>query len=87
MFSIEEALSLTDVQQGIFRTMDPLEALGFAKLVVDAGTATKVKNGAFLPPFLFPKPEETLLYDESGIPLAIYTFDENQNMMRLSVLL
>jgi tRNA pseudouridine55 synthase len=86
-FSIEEAHSLAEIQRGTLRVCDPLQALGFPKLVVDSETATKVKNGTFLPCNLFPVWVETTVFDEFAVPLAIYTYDKNLQMMRLSVLL
>lgn len=85
-FTIEEASPLTEVQNGKINLIDPIEKLGMNKLKVDAETTFRVKNGSFLAPERFASRQDTLLYDESDVLLAIYTFDETINMMRLSVL-
>jgi len=85
-FTIAEASPLTEVQNGKINLIDPIEKLGMSKLIVDAETAFRVKNGCFLAPERFASRQDTLLYDESDVLLAIYTFDETINMMRLSVL-
>jgi len=85
-FTIAEASPLSEVQNGKINLIDPIEKLGMSKLKVDAETAFRVKNGSFLAPERFASRQDTLLYDESDVLLAIYTFDETINMMRLSVL-
>jgi tRNA pseudouridine55 synthase len=86
-FGIGQAERLEAVQNGVYALLEPLQYLNMPKLVVDDAVRTKAKNGVFLSPALFPNTEETILYDQSNIPLAIYAYDEMFKMMRLSVLL
>lgn len=85
-FSIREATSLPDAQEGKFTLLDPFPHLGMPVLRADAETKKKVANGMFLSPALFGEKVPTILADETGKPLAIYEYDERIDKMRLSVL-
>lgn len=86
-FDLSMAVTLEELQNGKATLLDPLLFLDMPRLSVSEEISNKVKNGVFLSPSLFPSKEETIICDESKVPLAIYTWDETINKMRLSVLL
>ncbi len=86
-FSIEDAMSLSDLETGEIRLLDPLLVLRFPRVILDAGQEFKAKNGAFLPLSVFPGTEDAIVLDHEGRPLAVYEYDAVKKVMRLSVML
>lgn len=85
-FDLSMASTIEDLQNGKAALIDPLLYLDMPWLRVDKEISDKVKNGVFLSPSLFASTKDTIICDESKVPLAIYTWDETINKMRLSVL-
>ncbi|MFA5035916.1 MAG: tRNA pseudouridine(55) synthase TruB [Candidatus Izemoplasmatales bacterium] len=87
VFDIASVQSFAEVIKGNYRLLDPLPFLHMPTLVVNDNNKTKVLNGAFLDTKLFSGLFDTIIYDSSNTPLAIYGYDEQINLMRLSVML
>lgn len=86
-FNVSNALRLEDISTTQVQLFDPLNYLGFPKVTVPDDYLFKVANGAFLPKDLFKSFQDTIVADKTGQPLAIYSYDESKDIMRLSVLI
>lgn len=86
-FNIDETVSLDEVIDGNYQLINPLPYLNMENLVVDENIKSKVLNGMFLSPEWFINLQDTIIYDQKQNPLAIYTYDAQIKMMRLSVML
>lgn len=86
-FVIEDAKRIDEVSTEMIEFINPLKHLDFPVVYVIDEYLPKIKNGAFLPTDIFESQEDSLVCDKEGNPLAIYTFDVEKNIMRLSVLL
>jgi len=86
-FQEKDAFCLEDITEDSVHFIDPIHHLGFQTIHIDDEYLFKVSNGAFLPLALFPTTNETIVYNQQEIALAIYTYDQTKNIMRLSVLL
>lgn len=84
-FTLLDAVRLENVSPAV-PLLNPFEYLKMPVLSVDSEIQKKVLNGVFLSTDLFPSTEETVLVDPNKIPLAIYTYDERIDKMRLSVM-
>ena len=87
MFSVQDTYQLEDINTNTIQLLDPINYLGFPTLKVQDEWLFKVSNGTFLPLELFSNLQDTIVADKFGNPLAIYSYDEARNIMRLSVLL
>ena len=86
-FLVKDALPINEITVDQVQLINPIHHLGFQEISIDDEYLFKVSNGAFLPSGLFPNYHETIVCDKMGTPLAIYTYDQTKNIMRLSVLL
>ncbi|MDD3122278.1 MAG: tRNA pseudouridine(55) synthase TruB [Candidatus Izemoplasmatales bacterium] len=86
-FSLKKACSLSDISKDNITLIDPLIYLGMPKLVLSDEHAKDVSFGRFLPMSLFENAEDTILYNSQSKAIAIYTYDQQKNIMRMSVLL
>lgn len=82
-----DAAFIENLKPESIQLINPIHHLGFQEIRIDDDYLFKVANGAFLPMDIFPSSEETVVCDKTGKPLAIYTVDQEKNIMRLSVLL
>jgi len=87
LFNIEDAIPLEQLTLTNIRLLNPLDYMQLPKLQISESHALDVSYGRFLPVSLFSTLDDTILYNESGEGLAIYTYDETKNVMRMSVLL
>lgn len=55
-------------------------------IVVDDDVKRQIAHGAMLPLSLFPAPVDTMVYDREGRLLAVYCFDPERQLMRVSVI-
>ena len=86
-FNVSDAYKLVDVLPTQVKLIDPINYLGFPKVLISDDYLFKVTNGAFLPKEIFNSLEDTIVADKTGQPLAIYSYDETRDIMRLSVLI
>lgn len=86
-FDLLGAVSLDSVRLDDCALIDPLAALSFPRITLDAEMEFKARNGAFLPEILFPEKTETIVCDGLHHPLAIYEPDADRGVMRLAVML
>lgn len=86
-FSISDAVCLECLHTQDYKFMNPIDHMNLDKLVIDDEFAKLVENGRFLPNELFKTKSDTILYNQLQIPIAIYTYDEEKNVMRMSVML
>jgi len=86
-FDLKDALCIEAIFEDAVQLIDPIHHLGFQSIQIDDEYLFKVSNGAFLPLNLFPTTNETVVCNQQGTALAIYTYDSTKNIMRLSVLL
>ncbi len=86
-FNISDAYCLECLHTLDYTFQDPIDHLNLDKLVVSDETAKSVEFGRFLSTDLFTSKSDTILYNELLIPIAIYTYDENKDVMRMSVML
>ncbi len=86
-FAISEAVTIDDIIEGHFSLIDPVFHLGFEVISIEDEWVKPIINGAKLPVTLFKSHNETIVCNKQNEPLAIYRFDSEKNMMRLSVLL
>ncbi len=84
-FKIENAVSLEMLEAGKYELVDPLLYLGLPEMRADEDIARKIQNGVQLSKELFTSTTDTLICDESGNRLAIYRFDKEKDIMRMSV--
>lgn len=87
LFGIEDAICLEKVHTMDYQLLDPIPYLGMPGIILTDEQASYVMNGRFLPTSIFPTKEDTLVYSSIKLPLAIYTYDSEKNVMRVSVLL
>ncbi len=82
-FGLEDAVTLTEIEQGKYHFFTIAEALSqFEQVTVDEKLSFQIKNGCKLP-VCFAK-DRALLLDPMGIALAIYERDpEKPEMMRV----
>lgn len=86
-FTINKSSQIEEVSPESVQLINPVDYLGFPKINIPDEYKFKVLNGAFLPVDLFKVLEDTIVCDKDGSPLAIYSFDEDRHIMRLSVLI
>ncbi|MBU1145470.1 MAG: tRNA pseudouridine(55) synthase TruB [Firmicutes bacterium] len=84
-FHIEDSFTVEDLKLQRTHLLDALPYLNMENLVLDDQNVKQVENGVFLPTNLFLKLEDTILYDSVNHPLAIYRYDSEKNVMRMSV--
>ncbi|MGD9909341.1 MAG: tRNA pseudouridine(55) synthase TruB [Candidatus Izemoplasmatales bacterium] len=87
LFDIKDAICLEKIHTMDYELLDPIPYLGMAGIILNDEQAEYVLNGRFLPVSIFPTKEDTIVYSSIKLPLAIYTYDSNKNVMRVSVLL
>ncbi|HKL47025.1 MAG TPA: hypothetical protein VJ878_00015, partial [Candidatus Izemoplasmatales bacterium] len=84
-FNIEDAYSIDELKSGHVKLEDPFDYLKMQKLVVDERAKSYIENGRFLDLDLFKEKTETIIYSNEGDVLAIYYYDEDKDVMRMSV--
>lgn len=84
-YSIATAVTAEALAGGEYQLLDPLPALKMPRLRVGDDIAVKVDNGAWLPKALFSRLSDTLIVDQGDRPLAIYHYDKEKDIMRMSV--
>jgi tRNA pseudouridine55 synthase len=84
-FKLEEAIDIEDFKNGKYEIKDPFDYLGFPKVVVNELNESYIDNGRMLDLSLFDEKTDTLVYNSKGEILAIYRYDEDKNVMRMSV--
>lgn len=86
-FDLEQAVCLERIHTLDYQFLDPLDFLDLDRLTISDEFAKLVENGRFLPIDLFSSKNDTILFNELKIPIAIYTYDETKEVMRMSVML
>jgi len=84
-FHIEDAYTIDALKAGEVELEDPFKYLDMQKLVVDERAKTYIENGRFLDLSLFKEKTDTIIYSSEGDVLAIYYYDEDRDVMRMSV--
>jgi tRNA pseudouridine55 synthase len=84
-FKIEDAISIEQLKSKDVQLLDPFQFLNMQKLVVDERAKSYIENGRFLALELFKKKTDTIIYSSEGDVLAIYYYDEDRDVMRMSV--
>lgn len=84
-FHIENAYNIDQLKAGEVHLEDPFKYLNMQKLVVDERAKSYIENGRFLDLDLFEQKTETIIYSNEGDVLAIYYYDEDKDVMRMSV--
>lgn len=84
-FKIEDAISIEQLKSKDVQLLDPFHFLNMQKLVVDERAKSYIENGRFLALELFKKKTDTIIYSSEGDVLAIYYYDEDRDVMRMSV--
>ncbi len=84
-FFLKDATSIEALTTGNVILLDPLPFLGMQNLTVKEDIKNQIDNGRFLPISLFKQKTDTIIYDQNHTPLAIYRFDSEKNIMRMSV--
>jgi tRNA U55 pseudouridine synthase TruB len=84
-FHIKNAYSIDTLKKGEVSLEDPFNYLHMQKLVVDERAKSYIENGRFLDLDLFKEKTETIIYSNEGDVLAIYYYDEDRDVMRMSV--
>lgn len=84
-FRIEEAIPVEAIDASNYNPVSLQRALALPTLKIDSSMETFVEHGAMLEPSTFASLEDTLILDENNHIIAIYTYDENKQKMRVSV--
>lgn len=84
-FKIEDAVSIDQLKTGEVELKDPFEYLNMQKLIVDERAKSYIENGRFLALELFKEKTDTIIYSSEGDVLAIYYYDKDRDVMRMSV--
>ena len=84
-FDIKEAHTIEQLKEGKVDIKNPFDYLDMQKLVVDERAKAYIENGRFLDLDLFKEKTETIIYSNEGDVLAIYYYDEDKDVMRMSV--
>ncbi|MFW5794369.1 MAG: tRNA pseudouridine(55) synthase TruB [Bacillota bacterium] len=84
-FSIEDAHTIEELKANKIKVLEPFQFLDMQKLVVDERAKSYIENGRFLELDLFVKKTDTIIYSNEGDVLAIYYYDEDKDVMRMSV--
>lgn len=84
-FKIEDAFTIDQLKQGQVQLRDPFQYLNMQKLVVDERAKSYIENGRFLDFSLFKEKTDTIIYSSEGEVLAIYYYDKDRDVMRMSV--
>jgi len=87
VFSVENASCLEMIHSMDYRFIDAISNLELPHLCLSDEWIKYVENGRFLPLDLFPDTRDTILYNTLNMPVAIYTYDKEKQIMRMSVLL
>jgi len=84
-FNVENAVQLEDMEAGNYELIDPLGHLLLPTVTLGEKFLPMIANGRFLPADLFPDRTDTIIRDPEGKNLAIYRYDLEKNVMRMSV--
>jgi tRNA pseudouridine55 synthase len=80
------AVTIADVDPDTVGLLDPIEFLGLPSVFIHTPEQLKkVANGAFLEADVFPDRRDTVVRNPAGHALAIYTYDQEKTLMRVSV--
>ncbi|MCK7488482.1 MAG: tRNA pseudouridine(55) synthase TruB [Bacillus subtilis] len=83
---IEQAVTMPNVDSQTVSFLDPIVFLDLPMLVVDQPELLKkIANGAFLEAEIFPDRRDTVVKNSAGTALAVYTYDPQKSLMRVSV--
>ena len=84
-FKIEDSYTLDQLKAGDVKLKDPFDFLDMQELIVDERAKSYIENGRFLELDLFKEKIETIIYSSEGQALAIYYYDADKDVMRMSV--
>lgn len=84
-FKIEDAISIEDLQDGKYEILEPFQFLNLPHVVLEGNYRALIANGRLLDPDLFETKTDTIIYSKNMEVLAIYYYDEQKNLMRMSV--
>jgi len=84
-FHIDDTFTIEQLKTGQVDIKEPFQYLTMQKLVVDERAKSYIENGRFLELSLFKKKTDTIIYSSEGDVLAIYYYDEDKDVMRMSV--
>ena len=84
-FYIKDAHTIEELKANKIKVLEPFQFLDMQKLVVDERAKSYIENGRFLELDLFAKKTDTIIYSNEGEVLAIYYYDEEKDVMRMSV--
>ena len=83
--SQKDAVTLPELELGGFQLIDPLDTLKMPSLILPDEALMKVSNGGTLPKSLFESLTDTIIRDKQDRPIAIYRYDQEKDLMRMSV--
>jgi len=84
-FHIKDAVSIETLKTSKVELKDPFQYLNMQTLVVDERARSYIENGRFLALELFKEKTDTIIYSSDGQVLAIYYYDKDRDVMRMSV--
>lgn len=84
-FNISDAYTIDQLINGDVVLNNPFDYLTMQKLVVDERAKSMIANGRFLDLDLFKEKTDTIIYSNEGEVLAIYYYDKDKDVMRMSV--
>ena len=84
-FKLEDSVTVTQLKNNEIKLLDPFKYLKLNKLIIPDEYLKFVDNGRHLEMDLFSGKEDTLILSKDSEVLAIYTYDETKNIMRMSV--
>lgn len=84
-FDIKNAVNLEDLREKKYELLDPFKYLNMPSIKVDDLTRRYIQNGRFLDLEMFPEKTDTIIYSRNDEVLAIYYYDEQKDVMRVSV--
>lgn len=84
-FDIKDAYTIDELKEGKIELKNPFDYLTMQKLIVDERAKSYIENGRFLDLDLFKEKTNTIIYSSEGQVLAIYYYDKDKDVMRMSV--
>ena len=85
-FDIKDACSASDILDGNYKIINPLDYLNFEKVVVNDSMKNTILNGVKIPSSVSKSKDYIKLYSKDNECLAIYRYDEENNMFKMDYL-
>ena len=84
-FLLSDAVTIDQLKNKEVILKDPFDYLDLPRITVDEVIQNDINYGRFIELDFFPVKTDTIIFNASGEPLAIYYYDEDKNIMRMSV--